>query len=127
MRKELDEALVRDFPLLYADRLAFRTHTSMYWGFDCGDGWEPLLREMSEKLEPICQAIPTLKAVQVKEKLGTLRVYMTGYNDEIDAVIHEAVCKSKVTCEECGAQEATLRNNGGWYRTLCNSCVKDLD
>jgi len=27
----------------------------MCWGFSCGDGWEPLIRELSEKLEPIIQ------------------------------------------------------------------------
>lgn len=53
MRQELDEALVKDFPLLYADRGGSMQKTCMYWGFSCGDGWEPIIRDLSSKLEPI--------------------------------------------------------------------------
>lgn len=53
MNNELDEALVRDFPNLYAQREGSMMSTLMCWGFECGDGWEPLLRRCSEKLEKI--------------------------------------------------------------------------
>lgn len=52
MKKELDEALCRDFPLLYRDRFASMRTTCMCWGFP-GDGWEPLIRELSGKLETL--------------------------------------------------------------------------
>lgn len=51
MKTELDIQLVKDFPNLYKDRQASIMHSCMGWGFDCGDGWEPLIRELSEKLE----------------------------------------------------------------------------
>ena len=54
MKEELDQALVRDFPLLYRDRYGSMQGTCMCWGFP-GDGWEPLIRELSSKLEPIIQ------------------------------------------------------------------------
>jgi len=50
VKKELDEALCKDFPLLYRDRNASMRSTCMCWGFP-GDGWEPIIRELSEKLE----------------------------------------------------------------------------
>ena len=50
MRRDLDEALCRDFPHLYLDRGADCRVTCMCWGFP-DDGWEPLIRELSEKLE----------------------------------------------------------------------------
>jgi len=73
MKPELDEALVRDFPGLYARRGTDMRETAMCWGFECGDGWEPLIRRLSEKLEPIGAV-----ASQVKEKYGGLRFYIEG-------------------------------------------------
>lgn len=55
MNKELDEKLVKDFPLLYKDRYKSMMSTAMYWGFDCSAGWEPIIRRLSEKLEPLIQ------------------------------------------------------------------------
>jgi hypothetical protein len=53
MKTELDEALCRDFPNVYRSRHDSMRTTCMCWGFSCGDGWEPLLRRLSEKLEKI--------------------------------------------------------------------------
>ena len=50
MKEELDNKLVQDFPLLYRDRYGDMSSTCMVWGFP-GDGWEPLIRELSGKLE----------------------------------------------------------------------------
>ena len=58
MRKDLDEALCRDFPLLFGDRKRPMDQTAMCWGFQCGDGWEPLIRRLSEKLEPTIAVLP---------------------------------------------------------------------
>ena len=52
MNKDLDNKLVEDFPLLYAERNWNMQRTCMCWGFP-GDGWEPLIRELSEKLEAL--------------------------------------------------------------------------
>src|SRR5262249_23218327 len=88
MRQELDDALVRDFPNLYAGRNSDKS--PFCWGFECGDGWEPLIRKLSEELEAIIVAMPEkerkkFKAVQVKEKFGTLRFYMGIAHDGIHA------------------------------------------
>lgn len=44
MNTELDEALCRDFPEIFKNRYADIRTTAMCWGFECGDGWEPLIR-----------------------------------------------------------------------------------
>jgi len=51
MKKELDEKLVKDFPNLYCDRYGDMRYSAMVWGFDHLNGWEPTIRELSEKLE----------------------------------------------------------------------------
>ncbi len=50
MRKELDEKLCATYPLLFVDRYEDMTKTAMCWGFDCGDGWYPLINALCERL-----------------------------------------------------------------------------
>ncbi|KWT98173.1 MULTISPECIES: hypothetical protein [unclassified Variovorax] len=57
-------------------------------------------------------------AVQVKEKFGTLRFYVSGASDVQYAYIAFAEAMSARTCEVCGAP-GELRNSG-WIRTLCD-------
>jgi hypothetical protein len=122
MRADLDDALVRDFPALYRKRNGDPSETRMCHGFP-GDGWEPLIRRMSEKLEPFCVATGAY-AEQVKEKVGTLRISLdcTGeLPEEIRAIVADAERESRVTCEGCGAAGAPRRLR--WIRTLCAECT----
>lgn len=127
MKKELDEALCRDFPKLFRDRHRSMQETCMYWGFSCGEGWEPLIRECAAKLEAINNKIENpdhhVVASQVKEKYGTLRFYTGSYPTEhgeaIEAAINEAEEKSAETCEVCGKPGTTI--GGGWLRTVCDA------
>jgi hypothetical protein len=131
MRPELDEALVRDFPHLYRDRHGDTRETRMCDGFP-GDGWEPLIRRLAEKLEPIARETG-LHAVQVKEKFGELRFYVRGadgarvlpvaISKTVHAAISEAMEESSRTCEHCGAACSTQKVEG-WWATLCAACLK---
>lgn len=121
MRKALDEALCRDFPLTFRDRQASSTVTSMCWGFP-GDGWEPLIRRAAETIEAAIRQLPAstrakTTSTQVKNKLGLLRWYMKGATAEMDAAIDQAEEESARTCENCGAP-GTLTGNA----TLCGLC-----
>lgn len=213
MNKKLDEKLVKDFPLLYRARHADPRRTCMVWGFP-GDGWEPLIRNLSIGLEKIikdfsetdedlvcdcgcglldhnfdlndkctkvfsvpyrigkpfrsklmprnqilaffskwkCRCVWRFQdgvnfvfnlvhkyfniskhiscecrrfernlpcAVQVKEKFGTLRFYMTSYLPGMDELIDAAEEQSSVTCEVCG-QPGSLDPDYGWHLTLCD-------
>ena len=125
MKKELDEALVRDFPNLFQDRNAPMGQTCMCWGFECGDGWEPLIRRLCEKLEPL-----EVVAMQVKEKFGGLRFYTTGdVNDKVWEMTQEAETESYKSCEMCGKLGKLLTIKGhplGWRKTLCPSHADQL-
>lgn len=55
MKPELDEKLVKAFPLLYGDRHGSMQETAMCWGFSCGDGWFNIIWDLSSKLEPLIQ------------------------------------------------------------------------
>jgi|SRR5882672_1946813 len=113
MKKELDDALVRDFPGLYADRNADLRQSSMAWGFDCGDGWEPIIRQLSMILEPL-----GVKATQVKEKFGGLSFYVGACPHKGHEAIEAAEKESYTVCEDCG-QPGKPRDDS-WIRTLCD-------
>lgn len=125
MRQELDEGLVRDFPNLFTDRNAPMNATCMCWGFECGDGWEPIVRDLSAGLEALILELPEsergdYRAMQVKEKFGGLRFYMTMSTDEMQALIDDAERKSYETCEACGQPGCVRR--GSWIVVRCDGC-----
>lgn len=89
--------LIEASPSLYGDRFCF----------ECGDGWFSILLEASIKIESILQGYPKqirddVVAMQVKEKYGTLRFYISYYTEELDEIIDSAEKASCSTCEVCG-------------------------
>lgn len=102
--------------------------------FECASGWYDILTELSLKIERIleqhgdtrlvCEGEEDIYiemfAVQVKEKYGTLRFYMSCENEDIARLIQEAEIVSYKTCEICGSP-GTMRNNG-WVTVRCENC-----
>lgn len=60
--------------------------------------------------------------MQIKQKFGGLRVYMSTHTPEISAILREVESRASSTCEECGAGGATQMTISGWRTTLCSSC-----
>lgn len=65
------------------------------------------------------------RAMQVKEKFGGLRFYMTWETEEIDKLISKAEDESHKICESCG--EPGKARSGSWIRTLCDKCDKQRE
>ena len=61
------------------------------------------------------------RAVQMKEKYGTLRFYMNCETEEMSQAIAEAERESAHTCERCGSKEGKL-NRYGWVSCECDKC-----
>ena len=94
--------------------------------FECGQGWLDLIRDLSIKIERILKERPDkneMYAVQVKEKYGTLRFYMSLETNQISELIEEAEALSSQTCEICGAF-AKMRGSN-WIETRCDKCYKE--
>jgi len=100
-----------DYPTLF---------TNCYCGFDCEEGWKDLLLEVFEKLKEY----PYLEIHQIKEKFGTLRLYVGAVEpkdcDIVYKIIDDAEAKSAIICELCGAPG--LLRGGGWLMTRCDAC-----
>jgi hypothetical protein len=73
------------------------------------------IQRCKELLEKAEQEVP--KICQIKEKFGTLRVYVDNLTPYVDGVIDMAEAMSEVTCEKCGKPGETYTI--GWHKTLC--------
>jgi hypothetical protein len=246
MKKELEERLFNDFPLLYRDKNKSMRESCLFWRFECGDGWYEIIRRASLELErQIAEMIPEVqknpdikcyncgcskhdhrfvvdqigkgvvsyhgcttvdhvpyqlqknrllpyllltkrevkaalksriqfkflfwnqmivnrfwrhgvikkadkflrwihkkfgigynrpcfckefeyplpKAVQIKEKMGGLRIYINHGNEKMFQIIRRAEEESFITCEDCG--KPGRERFGGWIRTLCDECERE--
>lgn len=96
---------------------------SKYVSFECGEGWHPLIKDALAKIEAL--GILNLTVLQVKEKFGGLRIYLSFNNAETDAIIRAAALQASETCEGCGSKEKVELRGGGWLRTLCVQCKEN--
>ncbi len=98
--------------------------------FECGLGWVDLILDLSLKIEKILLQMAEegnaesidMYALQVKEKYGTLRFYMSSQTKEIMDLIYDAEAKSSQTCELCGELGKMRPTN--WITALCDECFK---
>lgn len=82
---------------------------------DCGPGWFRILDWLATRIKALNDKCV---ATQIKEKFGTLRVYVDGGTDEIFDAIMQAEVSSASTCEECGAPGTF--NKTKWIEVRCN-------
>jgi len=86
--------------------------------------WEPQSPDV--RLQSLTQTFESLQMpsfLQMKEKFGTLCVYVIGGDDRVRTLIEFAELMSAVTCEDCGAP-GTVRG-GSWIKTRCDACDKE--
>lgn len=122
--KELswDQKIIRKHPRLFQPDPALRNNL-MSFGFECDEGWKKILTELCNDLERQ-KLSKAFQILQVKEKFGTLRFYVSGGTGEVFALIDAAERASSWTCEVCGETFGAARTDiGGWLKTLCPSCM----
>jgi hypothetical protein len=124
MNQELDKLLCEKYPKMMINRNRPMTETTMYWGFECGDGWFNIIDKLMGNIQHYIdwknrdsEVVNQVTVDQVKEKFGTLRFYYTGGDNYVQGLVSMAESMSSVTCDKCG-NSGELRK-GGWLRTLC--------
>lgn len=100
------------------------------FGFECGDGWSDLLVDLCEKIQARLNELSPevardIVALQVKEKYGTLRFYLSSYDGVIENLVQEAERKSACVCETCG-KVGKIRG-ACWYYTACDEHTREED
>ena len=125
MSPDKDKAIFEKWPQWFRDKDDYRL-SGMGIGFRCGNGWYDIIYRLCERLEPLVAALADrpsdFQIVQVKEKMGGLRFYVEGSNDEIEAAIDSACELSVLTCEVCGNPGSLEQDATGWWETLCATC-----
>ena len=94
-------------------------------GIACFKGWQPILTRLFERLEATIEQQPAavrrgFKVKEIKQKFGTLTVYLSKAPPEVQAVLDEAHAASMVTCEVCGAP-GRLADRRGWTSVKCDA------
>ena len=124
MKQEHDEYLCKVYPKMMVNRNAPMTETCMCWGFECGDGWFPILNQLMGNIQHHIdwknrteEVVPQVVLQQVKEKFGTLRFYYSGGDDYVRGLVSMAESMSGIMCETCG--NPGTRTSGGWIKTAC--------
>jgi len=129
-KKKLRDEIFEKHKKLYRLKTASsetRSRYPMQWGFECGDGWMPLISDLSDSIQWHAdhkkEKDPNFKqpeVVQCKEKFGTLRFYIRGGDEYIAGLIHMAEKISGRICETCGSPG--VLQSTGWWRVICKSC-----
>lgn len=135
MNNELTEKLYAEFPYLYRGRSKPPDESSMCWGFECGDGWFELIRELSLALTNHLAKDPTLdlEVMQVKAKFGSLRYSVDGGNALTETIIGNFRERASHVCELTGREgilcvgsTAKGRRFGSLHMILCDEKAKEL-
>lgn len=94
----------------------------MAFGIECGDGWFDLLHKMCLDIQAL-NPHDDFKFLQIKEKFGTLRVYViSATQDDVYSIIDAAEEASANICEDCGVKDGVTVEGPGWIRALCPEC-----
>lgn len=122
MSPDKENLLRNTYPNLYRP-----IYNGCHIPFECDDGWFDLIKCLSERLDPMIAEFLqddgyddwAPHPVQIKEKYGTLRFYMTFATDEILKIVDEYETQSEKICEVCG-EVGRLNQKGYWYSTRCD-------
>jgi hypothetical protein len=133
MNEVLTQALYKEFDQLYADHKKPAQESAMFWGFECGDGWYPLLRSLSRELEDYARLNPEfhVQATQVKSKFGELRFHLAESSASTDAMVERARQLASRTCEMTGTPGALCvrrpaPHRRAEYKVLCEQKAAEL-
>lgn len=110
------------------------------WADAVDKGWRPIVQEALERIGNLWEtnglALEDLAVLEVKEKFGTLRMYVSYFDavddidnggdiaDSLNMIVDWAESRSSVICEVCG--EYGQRRATGYIRCLCEDCYQRM-
>jgi len=117
MIKELTDQLYELCPNVY-----YNNENDLY-GIETGNGWYGLIEKLSLQLEDLLLKIPeqerkNYRAIQIKQKFGLLRFYLSDSTPEMNTLIAQAEENSGRICEICG-EPGEIVNVSSARRTRC--------
>jgi hypothetical protein len=104
------------------------TNTPFYlFGIECGLGWIDLIKPVIDYIDIYNKHAETeddkIEVTQIKEKYGTLRIYVSHGTKKLFELIDTAEEESALTCERCGSKK-NIGRTVGYIETICHNCIK---
>jgi ribosomal protein L37AE/L43A len=99
------------------------------FGIECGDGWKKLYQPIIDfimKYNKDKDEEDKIEINQIKEKFGSIRIYLSKYTDELRQMIDDAEEQSYYTCEECGKYIKKPIVEGHWIYPMCRKCYDEM-
>ena len=92
---------------------------------ECDKGWYGIIKPLFDYIEEYNKKNPDneIKVLQVKEKFGGLRFYISHGDETLYKMIDKAENESLKTCEHCGSKENVIHTEG-WIWTVCKDCLQ---
>ncbi len=116
-----------------ADRYPHLAFGNLRFGIECGYGWADIIDTFLATAEVVTAAAGgALQLLQIKEKMGGLRIYYRLADSPqrnwigIDKAYYLAEARSFHICERCGSR-GLLTYNGMLYATLCAEHAAELE
>ena len=124
MKAELEKQIIDIAPHMFIYEGSDNPKRSLiYFGFQCGDGWFQLIKELVEKLKKL-DVDKEIRVFEIKSKYAGMRFYIDHGTNKIQKLISEYEIKAESVCELCG-KDSTIKNDGYWLYTLCDKCWDD--
>lgn len=128
MDQNLEDKIMSQFPWFEAKTI-WGENLGCGMGCDCDDGWYNLIHDFCKELDDFYKTknknINKIKIYQIKEKYGTLRIYLGNYIDGVDDIVAKYEDLSGEICEMCG-NIGDISISGSWYKTLCEKHREEL-
>lgn len=118
-----EKELLLKYPKIFKQKDLPMSETAMCWGIECGKGWYHLIDNLCYHLQQLTDLYnhPQIEFVQVKEKFGSLRIYVNEASEMQQMLIDFVENLSSDVCENCGKPSSIIENLG-WLKTLCEDC-----
>ena len=95
------------------------------FGVECDKGWYDIIKPLFDYIEEYNKENPDneIKVLQVKEKFGELRFYVSHGDETLYKMIDKAENESLKTCEHCGSKDNVIHTDR-WIWTVCKNCLQ---
>lgn len=99
-----------------------------FWGFEIGPGWFEIIADFVIKLDSHLRRNPDMIReeyiiMQVKEKFGSLRIYLHSSDFYINSLIAQTEKNAAEACTVCGKEVDTVF---GVYSSMCEKHIKEI-
>lgn len=127
MNQKLEKTLLKKYPKLFPNgRQVDMRESLICFGMECGDGWywllDQLCRALQSRVDNTHPSPPQPVFVQIKEKFGGLRAYVSGGDSGAMGMVDLAEQMSYNICESCGSAK-NVGCTSGWVSVRCGHCA----